>query len=58
MDPNEKDGGKTSSVTPSTASLNQKVGTLRGPRMLSAFEIGLLRKSAKEIVARIESQRS
>lgn len=58
MDRNSKDGGKTGSVTPSTASLNRRLGTLRAPRMLSAYEIGLLRKSAKEIAARIEAQQS
>jgi hypothetical protein len=58
MDPNSKAGGKTGSVTPSTASLNQKAGTSRGPRMLSASEISLLKQSAKEIAARIESRRA
>lgn len=55
---NSKDGGRTGSVTPSTASLNQRLGTSPGPRMLSAYEIGLLRQSAKEIAARIESKRT
>ncbi len=55
MDPSSTIGGKAGSVTPSTASLNQRLGTLRGPRMLSTYEIDLLKQSAKEIAARIES---
>jgi hypothetical protein len=47
-----------SSITPSTASLNQKLATSPGPRMLTASEIALLKQSAKEIAARIEAQGS
>jgi hypothetical protein len=57
MDPSSKDGGATGSVTPSTASLNRRLATSPGPRMLSAYEISLLKQSAKEIAARIESRR-
>lgn len=58
MDQSSKHGGTTGSVTPSTASLNQKAATSPGPRMLSEYEISLLRQSAKEIAARIESRRA
>lgn len=42
-------GGSNDSVTPSTRSLNQKLGTSPKPRTLSASEIGLLRQSKQEI---------
>lgn len=42
-------GGSSDSVTPSTRSLNQKLGTSPIPRTLSASEIGLLRQSKREI---------
>ncbi|MGH8563273.1 MAG: phosphoribosyltransferase [Gammaproteobacteria bacterium] len=45
-------GGKTGSVTPSTALLNQKLGTSPAPRMLTPSEIELLRQSKREIAAR------
>jgi hypothetical protein len=41
--------GKTGSVTPSTALLNQKLDTFQTPRMLTPSEIELLRKSKREI---------
>ena len=41
--------GKTTSVTPSTALLIEKLGTSPAPRMLTPSEIELLRQSAKEI---------
>ncbi len=42
-------GGSNDSVTPSTRSLNQKLGTSPKPRTLNASEIGLLRQSKREI---------
>ena len=54
MEKNSKHGGMPGSVTPSTASLNQKLATSSGPRMLTASEIALLRKSKREIAERIE----
>ena len=42
-------GGGPSSVTPSTALLNRKLGISPDPRMLTRSEIDLLRQSAKEI---------
>jgi hypothetical protein len=53
MDPSLKHGGGPGSVTPSTALLNQKLGTSIGPRQLTPSEIDLLRKSKQEIAARI-----
>lgn len=47
-----KNGGKSGSVTDSTALLNQKLGTLNAPRMLTPSEIELLRRSKQEIAAR------
>jgi hypothetical protein len=47
-----KCGGKTGSVTPSTALLNQRLDTIQKPRMLTPFEIELLRKSKREMTAR------
>lgn len=47
-----KPGGKSGSVTASTALLNQKLATLSAPRMLSPSEIVLLRQSKREIAAR------
>ena len=44
-----RSGGKITSVTPSTASLNRKLGTSPAPRMLTRSELDLLRQSAKEI---------
>ena len=44
-----KDGGKSASATPSTASLNRKLGTLLAPRMLTPSEIDLLRRSKAEV---------
>ena len=48
-----KTGGKESSVTPSTSLLNQKLGTLPAPRMLTPSEIELLRQSKQEIQERL-----
>ena len=44
-----RSGGGSISVTPSTALLNRRLGTSPAPRMLTRYEIGLLRKSAKEV---------
>jgi hypothetical protein len=49
MEQNLKVGGKKSLVTPSTALLNQRLDTFLKPRMLTEYEIELLRKSKKEI---------
>ena len=51
MEENSKSGGAKSSVTPSTALLNQRLATFSKPRMLTAYEIELLRQSKKEIGA-------
>lgn len=45
-----KRGGKSASATPSTASLNRKLGTLLAPRMLTPSEIDLLRLSKAEVI--------
>jgi hypothetical protein len=52
MEQRLKSGGKAGSVTVSTALLNQKLATLRVPRMLSPSEIELLQKSKREIAER------
>ena len=49
MEPNSKHGGKKTSVTPSTALLNQKLGISPAPRMLTPSEIELLRQSKREM---------
>lgn len=46
-----KTGGKQNSDTPSIALLNQKLGTLKEPRMLTPSELALLRQSKTEIAA-------
>lgn len=43
-----KSGGTTSSATPSIALLNQRLGTSPAPRMLTPYEIDLLRQCGKE----------
>ena len=43
----KKDGGN--GVTPSTALLNRMIGTSPAPRMLTRYEIQLLRQSKKEM---------
>lgn len=48
-------GSKSGSVTPSTALLNQNLGISPGYRMLTPSEIELLRKSKREIAARIKA---
>lgn len=54
MAKNLKSGGKSDSVTPSTASLNRKLGTSPAPRMLKPSEIALLRRSKQEIAAKLK----
>ncbi len=51
-----KAGGRTGSVTPSTALLNQKLGTSCGPRMLTPSEIALLQQSKREAGERIRAR--
>ena len=46
-----KSGGKISSATPSIALLNQRLGTSPAPRMLTPYEIDLLRQCGKETAA-------
>ena len=36
-------------LTPSTAKLNRRIGTSPAPRMLTPYEIDLLRQSKREI---------
>ncbi len=54
MDSNSKPGGTNGSVTPSTALLNQSFAISKGPRMLTPYEIDLLRKSAHEMTERFQ----
>ena len=49
MEPTLNHGGKKTSVTPSTALLNQKLGISPAPRMLTPSEIELLRQSKREM---------
>ena len=49
MEPNSKHGGKKTSIMPSTALLNQKLGISPAPRMLTPSEIELLRRSKQEM---------
>ena len=44
-----RSGGGSISVTPSTALLNRRLGISPAPRMLTRYEIDLLRQSAKEV---------
>ena len=44
-----KNGGKNISSTPSIALLNRRLGTSPAPRMLTPYEINLLRQSKKEV---------
>ena len=45
--PRSDNGG--TSATPSTALLNRSVGTSPAPRMLTPYEVGLLRRSKQEM---------
>ena len=53
MEKNLKTGGKKGLVTPSTALLNQRLATFSKPRMLTEYEIKLLRQSKVEIAEAI-----
>ena len=48
-DRTSKAGGGKISTTPSIALLNRRLGTSPVPRMLTRYEIGLLRQGMKEI---------
>ena len=48
-DRTSRSGGGNISATPSIALLNRRLGTSPAPRMLTPYEIDLLRKSAKEV---------
>ena len=45
-----RSGGASISVTPSIALLNRRLGTSPAPRMLTPYEIDLLRRCVKEAV--------
>ncbi len=47
-DRTSKRGGAGSSATPSIALLNRRLGTSPAPRMLTPYEIDLLRQCARE----------
>ena len=49
MDRTSRSGGGSISATPSIALLNRRLGTSPAPRMLTPYEIDLLRRSAKEV---------
>lgn len=51
MEQNLKTGGSHDSLTPSTRLLNQKLGTLSGPRELTPSGIELLLASKRELAA-------
>ncbi len=44
-----KSGGENSPLTPSAALLEQRLGISPAPRMLTSYEIGLLRRSKREM---------
>ena len=44
-----RNGGGNTSATPSLALLNRRLGTSPAPRMLTPYEIDLLRQSKKEM---------
>ena len=48
-DRTSRSGGGSISATPSIALLNRRLGTSPAPRMLTRYEIDLLRQSAKEV---------
>ena len=48
-DRTSRSGGGNISATPSIALLNRRLGTSPAPRMLTPYEIDLLRRSAKEV---------
>ena len=47
-DRTSRSGGEGISATPSIALLNRRLGTSPAPRMLTPYEIDLLRQCAKE----------
>ena len=49
MDRTSRSGGGSISATPSIALLNRRLGTSPAPRMLTPYEIDLLRQCAKEV---------
>lgn len=49
MDRTSKDEGGKRSLTPSVDKLNQLIGPSPAPRMLTPYEIDLLRKAAEEV---------
>ena len=49
MDMTSNSGGESTSATPSIAALNRRLGTSPVPRMLTRFEIDLLRLSKAEV---------
>ena len=44
-----RNGGGNTSATPSLALLNRRLGTSPAPRMLTPYEIDLLRQSKREM---------
>ena len=58
MEPILNHGGKKTSVTPSTALLNQKLGISLAPRMLTPSEIELLRQSKREMAEDYRTRRA
>ena len=48
-DRTSRSGGGNVSATPSIALLNRRLGISPAPRMLTPYEIDLLRQSAKEV---------
>ena len=48
-DQTSRSGGKRTSATPSIALLNRRLGTSPAPRMLTRYEVDLLRQAAKEV---------
>ena len=49
MDMASNSGGESTSATPAIAALNRRLGTSPVPRMLTRFEIDLLRRSKAEV---------
>ena len=49
MKKTRKSGGKSEGITPATAALKQLIGPSPAPRMLTLYEINLLRQSKKEV---------
>lgn len=53
-DTDSRRGGRNTPVTPSTASLIRRLRISPGPRMLTPFEIDLLRSSKREISREVD----